>query len=261
MSTTFQLTINEGLATITLDRGRSNAINHQMVKELTTCIQTLEHDSTVGGLIITGKPGFFSSGIDLIEAYEYDKEQSREFWTDFVLLQQVLATFKKPAIAAISGHSPAGGCVIAICCDYRVMADGAYIIGLNEIPVGIIVPNSVFNLYSFWLGQHKAYKYLLEGKLLKVNEAFDAGLIDEISSPENLMATAQKKMGTYMQFNAITWSQSKLNLRKELISRLNADQTGILNLMLDQWWAPETRKGLQMLIQNLKSKTPASNNN
>jgi 3,2-trans-enoyl-CoA isomerase len=252
---TFQLTINDRLAIITLDRGRSNAINHQMVKELITCVQILERDSSVGGLILTGKPGFFSSGIDLIEAYEYDEEQSRALWTDFLLLQRTLAAFKKPMVAAISGHSPAGGCVLAICCDYRIMADGEFIIGLNEIPVGIIVPDSVFNLYAFWLGKHKAYQYLMEGKLLKVNEALDAGLIDEISAPESLITTAERKIRTYMQLNPVTWSQSKLNLRKELMDKLNIDQTEALNSMLQQWWAPETRKGLQMLIQNLKSKS------
>jgi enoyl-CoA hydratase/carnithine racemase len=256
--TTFQLTINDRLAIVMLDRGRSNAINHQMVKELITCIQSLERDNNVGGLILTGKPGFFSSGIDLIEAYEYDEEQSRALWTDFLLLQRLLAAFKKPMVAAISGHSPAGGCVMAICCDYRVMADGAFIIGLNEIPVGIIVPDSVFNLYAFWLGQHKAYQFLMEGKLLKANEAFDAGLIDEISPAESLITTAERKIRTYMQLNPITWSQSKLNLRKELMDKLNTDQSATLNNMLQQWWAPETRKGLQMLIQNLKSKSAAA---
>jgi 3,2-trans-enoyl-CoA isomerase len=255
---TFQLTVNNGLAIVTLDRGRSNAINHQMVKELTTCIQSLELDNSVGGVIITGKPGFFSSGIDLIEAYEYNEEQSRDLWTDFLFLQRKLVSFKKPMVAAISGHSPAGGCVLAICCDYRVIADGAFIIGLNEIPVGIIVPDSIFNLYSFWIGQRKAYQYLMEGKLLKVNEALDVGLIDEISPAESLLTTAERKIRTYMQLNPITWTQSKLNLRKELINKLSADQTTVLNSMLEQWWAPETRKGLQMLIQNLKSKSTAA---
>jgi 3,2-trans-enoyl-CoA isomerase len=65
---TFQITTSNGLATLTLDRGRSNPINHQMVKELVACIKQLNEDNSVGGLIITGKPGFFSSGIDLIEA-------------------------------------------------------------------------------------------------------------------------------------------------------------------------------------------------
>jgi Delta3-Delta2-enoyl-CoA isomerase len=208
-------------------------------------------------VILTGKEGFFSSGIDLIEAYDYNKEQSKEFWIDFLTLQHDLVSFKKPLVAAISGHSPAGGCVLAICCDYRVMVEGDFIIGLNEIPVGIIVPENIFDLYAFWIGKHKAYQYLMEGKLLKVKDAHDIGLIDKVSSQEDIMLAAEKKIKTYMQLNPVTWSQSKLNLRKGLIDKSNADQTATLNMMLKQWWAPETRKGLQMIIQNLKSKSSA----
>src|ERR1700761_8137950 len=172
---TIQVSINNRLAVITLDRGRSNPINHQMVKDLIACINELDADNNVGGAVITGKTGFFSSGIDLIEAYDYDEAQIKQFWIDFLALPAALALFKKPLVAAINGHSPAGGCIIALCCDYRVMVEGPFIIGLNEIPVGIIVPNSIFALYSFWLGKRKAYQYLLEGKLLNTAEALDAG--------------------------------------------------------------------------------------
>lgn len=252
---TIQLTVNEKVAVITLDRGRSNPINHQMVKELTACIKDLENNNQVGGVILTGKQGFFSSGADLMEVYDYDEQQARGFWTDFFALQTTLISFKKPLVAAISGHSPAGGCVLAICCDYRLMAEGEYIIGLNEIPVGIIVPESIFKVYAFWIGKQKAYQYLLEGKLVKVNEALQIGLIDEVCPAESLMARAEKKLNTYMQFNPVTWSQSKLNLRNELITNLNTDQSAALNQMLKQWWAPETRTTLEMIIQNLKSKS------
>src|ERR1700744_2068017 len=225
---TFQLTVNERLAVIALDRGRSNPINHQMIKELTSRIKELEMDDSIGGLIITGKEGFFSSGVDLIEAYDYNEDQSREFWTDFLTLQAVLTAFKKPLVAAISGHSPAGGCVMAICCDYRVMAEGEFIIGLNEVPVGIIVPDFVFSLYAFWLSERKAYQALLEGKLFTVNEAHVIGLIDEIATSQNLLAAAEKKIRAYMKLNPITWSQSKLNLRSELLGKIKDDQTPVL---------------------------------
>jgi len=251
---TIQLRITDRLATITLDRGRSNPINQQMLTELIACVQDLELDREVGGLILTGKPGFFSSGIDLIEAYTYNEEQIKAFWVDFMRMQTVLASFKKPMVAAISGHSPAGGCIMAICADHRVMAEGNYIIGLNEIPVGIIVPDSVFDLYSFWLGQRKAYQYLMEGKLLKVDEAFDVGLIDEVCTAENLLPIAEAKARAYMALNRTTWSQSKLNLRKTLINKLNTDQSDMLDAMLKQWWTPATRKGLEMMIQQLQSK-------
>jgi len=251
---TIQVSMNNRLAVVSLDRGRSNPINHQMIKDLLACVKDMEEDDNVGGLIITGKPGFFSSGIDLIEAYDYNEEQIRDFWTDFLALPGALASFKKPLVAAINGHSPAGGCVLVLCCDYRVMAEGPFIIGLNEIPVGIIVPDSIFNLYAFWLGQRKAYQYLIEGKLLNVSEALQAGLIDETSAAEDVLTAAEKKIRAYMQLNPVTWSMSKMNLRKDIISKLKSDQSANLNRMLEQWWAPATRKGLQMIIQNLKSK-------
>ncbi len=255
---TFQLTVSEKLAVITLDRGRSNPINHQMVKELQEAIANLESDDNIGGVILTGKEGFFTSGVDLIEAYGYDREQSKQFWNDFLTLQATLASFKKPLVAAISGHSPAGGCVLAICCDYRVMVEGNFIIGLNEIPVGIVVPDFIFSLYAFWLGERKAYQNLLEGRLFNVDDAHASGLIDEVCMQDNLLATAEKKIRTYMKLNPVTWSQSKLNLRRELIAKFKPNQTNTLNIMIEQWWAPETRQGLEMIIQNLKSKSTAN---
>lgn len=251
---TFKLTITDRLAVIQLDRGRSNPINHRMVKELIACVQELDNNKEVGGLIITGKENFFSSGIDLIEAYDYNEEQIKDFWADFMRLPAALAAFRKPFVAAISGHSPAGGCVIAICADYRVMADGPYIIGLNEIPVGIIVPDSIFNLYAFWLGKRTAYQYLMEGKLVKAPDALEIGLIDEVITALTVMEKAEAKVREYMKFSPPTWMRTKQNLRRELISQLQADQSQTLEAMLKQWWAPTTRKGLETMIQQLKSK-------
>ena len=253
---TLQVTIKDRLAVIALNRGKSNPMNAEMIKELHLLVQSIDTDDNIGGLIITGKENFFSAGLDLIELYDYNHEEIALFWRSFLSLQAKMVAFKKPMVAAISGHSPAGGCVLAMCCDYRVMARGKYIIGLNERPVGIIGPDSIFNLYAFWLGQRNAYQYLMEGKLLSVEDALQVGLIDEICNPESVISTAEKKIRTYMQFNAATWSQSKLNLRKQLIADASADQTENLDMMLKQWWAPETRKVLQMIIQNLKAPKP-----
>jgi 3,2-trans-enoyl-CoA isomerase len=255
---TLQVTVKDRLAVVALNRGKSNPINAEMVKELSMLIKSIEFDDNIGGLIITGKENFFSAGLDLIELYDYDENQIKAFWTDFMALQAAMVAFKKPMVAAISGHSPAGGCVMAICCDYRVMAQGKYIIGLNEIPVGLVVPDSIFKVYAFWLGQRKAYQYLMEGRLLSVDDALEAGLIDEISKPESVISTAERQIRKYMQLNAKGWSQSKLNLRKDLIALSAADQTEMLNQMANQWWSAETRKALQMIIQNLqKPKGPS----
>ncbi|MGB4773608.1 MAG: enoyl-CoA hydratase/isomerase family protein [Daejeonella sp.] len=250
---TIKVTIKDKIAIVALDRGKSNAINGEMVAELHQMIRNIENDTNIGGVILTGKQGFFSAGIDLIELYDYDEIQIREFWTNFLNMVTAFTSFKKPVIAAISGHSPAGGCVLALCCDYRLMAEGKYIIGLNEIPVGIIVPDSIFNLYAFWLGNSAAYRYLLEGKLLSTVEALEAGLIDEVVHIDSLISAAERKIQKYIQLDWTTWQQSKLNLRKELISKVSADQTATLEIMLKQWWLPNTRSILHTIIQNLKT--------
>ncbi len=251
---TIQVSVQDHIAYITLNRGSSNAINGEMVSELSDMFKNLEADDQVGGVILTGKEGFFSAGLDLIELYTYNEEQIRQFWKDFLHMVSVLAGFKKPLISAISGHSPAGGCVLAICSDYRIMAEGKFIIGLNEVPVGIIVPDSIFHLYAFWLGQGKAYQSLLEGKLFRAEEALSIGLVDEVVAPNVVLTTAQRKMKQYVGLDWTTWQQTKQNLRAELLEKVRADQNATLEVMLKQWWAPSTRSILHTIIQNLQKK-------
>ena len=252
---TINVKIKDKIAVLSLDRGRSNAINSEMVLELHQMIRNIENDDSIAGLILTGKDGFFSAGLDLIELYDYDETQIKEFWIEFLSLVTSMVSFKKPMIAAISGHSPAGGCVLAICCDYRVMAEGKFIIGLNEVPVGIIFPESIFHLYSFWLGNATAYRSLLEGKLMPPEEALAVGLIDEIVKPESILHAAERKLLNYIQMERTTWQQSKVNMRKNLLSKVSADPSEMLESMLAQWWSPSTRSILKTIIQNLQQKS------
>lgn len=251
---TIHVSVQDKIAYVRLNRGSSNAINSEMVLELTDMIKNLEADDQIGGVILTGKEGFFSAGLDLIELYDYNEVQIKTFWNDFLTMVSALVGFKKPLISAISGHSPAGGCVLAICSDYRIMAEGKYIIGLNEVPVGIIVPDSIFHIYAFWLGQAKAYQSLLEGKLYRADEALSIGLVDELVEGKSLLTAAQRKMRQYIGFDWTTWQQSKQNLRKELLEKVRADQSETLETMLKQWWSPSTRSILHTIIQNLQKK-------
>lgn len=249
---TITTTIKDRLAIITLNRGKSNSLNREMVTELQDMLHNIENDDNIGGVVITGKENFFSAGLDLIELYHYNEQEALSFWHLFLNFIAKITAFKKPIVAAINGHSPAGGCVIALACDARVMAEGKYIIGLNEVPVGIIVPESIFKLYSFWLGNANAYRNLLEGRLFSPEEALSVGLVDEVIKPESILTAAERKVRKYMAFEANTWQQSKLNLRKDLIAATSADQSADLEIMLKQWWSPATRAILKSLVDSLQ---------
>jgi Delta3-Delta2-enoyl-CoA isomerase len=251
---TFKITIKDKVAILSLDRGKSNAINAEMINELTGMLHNIQSDKSIGGLIITGKEGFFSAGMDLIELYNYNEAEVKDFWNKFLTLISVATSFSKPMIAAINGHSPAGGCVLALCCDYRIMAGGKYVIGLNEIPVGIIVPDSIFNLYAFWIGKSLAYQFLLEGKLMDPAEALEHKLVNEVVNPAAILTLAERQIRKYLQFDWITWQQSKLNFRHELIQQVSKDQSESLKAMLKQWWSPHSRAIMQTIIDNLQKK-------
>ncbi|WP_316842747.1 enoyl-CoA hydratase/isomerase family protein [Pedobacter gandavensis] len=251
---TIKVTIKDHLALITLDRGRSNALNREMISELNDMMNSISSDPNIAGVIITGKEGFFSAGLDLIELYGYSEEEAESFWHLFLDFTANITAFRKPLVAAINGHSPAGGCVIALACDYRIMAEGKAIIGLNEVPVGIIVPGSIFSLYSFWIGTAHATRSLLEGKLFSPEEALKIGLVDELINPESILTAAERKIRKYMAMERNTWEQSKLNIRKDLIAATRANQTEALAVMLKQWWAPTTRNILKTIIDNLQKK-------
>lgn len=251
---TINVTIKDRLALITLNRNKSNALNREMITELNDMLHNINNDPNIGGVIITGRDQFFSAGLDLIELYRYNEEEIKSFWQLFMHFTARIVAFKKPLVAAINGHSPAGGCVIALACDARVMAEGKFIIGLNEVPVGIIVPDSIFQLYAFWLGKGSASRSLLEGKLFSPEEALAVGLVDEVVNPASIMTAAERKIRKYMALETNTWQQSKLNIRKELIEQTSGNQSEILDVMLEQWWAPATRNLLKMIIDNLQNK-------
>ena len=251
---TIKVSIKDRLAIITLNRGKSNALNREMIKELNDILTHIDEDDAIGGVLITGRENFFSAGLDLIALYNYNEEEVLSFWKLFLTFTANLTAFKKPLVAAINGHSPAGGCVIALACDARVMAEGKFIIGLNEVPVGIIVPKSIFELYAFWIGQANASRSLLEGKLFSPEEALQVGLVDEVVKPESIVTAAERKVRKYMAFEANTWQQSKKNIRQELTKSLAADQSAALEVMLKQWWSPATRSILKTIIDNLQKK-------
>jgi enoyl-CoA hydratase/carnithine racemase len=251
---TINTEIKKNYMILTLNRGTANPINQEMVTELRATVAEAEKDDKIKGLILTGKSPFFTAGLDVIELYGYDKEEIKNFWYDFAGLTSDLVKFSKPLISSITGHSPAGGCVLAICCDYRVMAEGNYRIGLNEIPVGITIPTNIYDLYSFWIGDKLAYQYLLEGKLILAEKALEVGLVDEVVPVEKVLERAEKKMKNYLSFPANAWKESKANFRKGLISKLSQDVEASFEPTMRQWWSPEGRFALKMVVDMLGAK-------
>jgi 3,2-trans-enoyl-CoA isomerase len=245
----------DGYAIVQLKRGKVNAINHQMVKDIRETITTLQADESIGGLILTGIPHFFSAGLDVIELYDYDETTMRQFLTDFSEMHVELVRFPKPLICAINGYSPAGGTVIALAADYRIMVNGdKYTIGLNEVAVNIQISENLVEAYAFWIGKALAHRYIMDGKLLMVKEALAAGLIDEAVSETELLPRAEQKMKHFLTAHPLILRNTKYKLRKSWLDNLNKNRMEELEQALQIWWSPEVRKRMKQFIDRLTKK-------
>ncbi|MEZ5007728.1 MAG: enoyl-CoA hydratase/isomerase family protein [Chitinophagales bacterium] len=250
----FIINDSEGVRTIKMNRGSSNPINESFVNELINIFDKSKSDDAVKGILLTGQDHFFSVGLDLPELYNYSQEDFDRFWQCFMSLIYTLGTFDKPFVTSITGHAPAGGCVIAICSDYRVMATGKYRIGLNEVPVGIIVPPSIYELYALWLGKRVASQSLLEGKLHTVDEALAIGLVDEVANLDQVDEVALQQLKKYLSFDQEAWRATKRNIRRDLTPYLTPQRDHHFEVAQKQWWKPEVRAALKAYIDKIKKK-------
>lgn len=252
---TLKLSHKANYAIVQMNRGKVNALNHEMVNELRAVFEALEAHEKVHGVILTGQPHYFSAGLDLIELYQYDKDRITEFFGAFGALYLEMVQFKKPLISAITGHSPAGGCVLAVTCDNRYMAEGEkYVIGLNEVAVNIQISQNLTEIYAFWMGEGRASQYILEGKLLSGKEAVAAGLVDELVPLENVLERAEKQMGIYMKADQEILRNTKAKIRKHLWDKLDLKAENSLKEAAELWWKPEIRAKMKAYVASFSNK-------
>ncbi len=250
---TLQLSKKQDYTIVQMNRGKVNAINHEMVQELRQTFQEFQNDPEVKGVILTGQPHYFSAGLDLIELFQYNKLQISDFFEAFGTLYQELAQFPKPFISA--GHAPAGGCVLAVTCDNRYMASGdQYVIGLNEVAVNIQISQNLTEAYAFWMGEGLANRYILEGKLLSGQEAVAAGLVDALVPLEQVVGHAELKMQQYMKADQEIWVNTKKKLRKHWLEKLDQDAKNSLKEAATLWWKPEIRAKMEAYVHSFSNK-------
>src|SRR5690606_10739609 len=132
-----------------LARPPVNALDPALSGELAAAVAAAgAPGSGVSGLVLSGGPKVFSAGLDVpyLVSLGADREGLRAAWEAFFLAARALARAPMPVVAALAGHAPAGGCVLALCCDYRVIASLPYAIGLNDTQPGLAAPDVLQHL-------------------------------------------------------------------------------------------------------------------
>ena len=237
-----------------LNRPKVNAIDESLIKSLNSELDKIEKNDSIKGLILTGQAGIFSAGLDIVSLYDKDREYMESFWFLFSSLLLRIYRYPKLIFSAISGHSPAGGTVISIMTDYRIMSKGNYVIGLNEVAVGLSMPIGIGRVFQSLLGERVAEKMTLTGKLVNPKEAEEIGLIDEVVESEKLLNHSIDTMNKWLKLPFNKQIESKLSLRKEVIDLMIDTVEKENDNFINAWFSDECRITMEKIINKISKK-------
>ncbi|XP_027297312.2 enoyl-CoA delta isomerase 1, mitochondrial isoform X1 [Cricetulus griseus] len=182
-----------------------NSLSLEFLTEFVISLEKLENEKTFRGVILTSDlPGIFSAGLDLREMYGRNPAHYAEFWKAVQELWLRLYMSKLMLVSAINGASPAGGCLIALTSDYRIMADNPkYIIGLNESLLGIIAPFWLKDTFVNTIGHRAAERALQLGMLFPPAEALKVGVVDEVVPEDQIHSKARSVMAQWLALEQV----------------------------------------------------------
>jgi 3,2-trans-enoyl-CoA isomerase len=249
---------NDEVAIVKMNAPPINALSRPFLAELEAAIDTLEKDEDVRAMVLTSQnPGIFSAGLDIFEMYGKDQESLGAFWTQ--LQDTWLKLYKSPllTVAAINGTSPAGGCLLSISCDHRIMHDHKkFNIGLNETKLGLVAPPWFAKPFIDCIGHREAEKALYLGTLYPVDDALKVGLIDEkCALGENIIDVAVERAETYLEVPDFARIGTKQNItRKETIEWFDTIREADVKVFQAIVGQKKVQQALGMYVQMLKAK-------
>ncbi len=247
-------TIEHGaIRELRLDRPPANALSPELIAALKNAIQAAPREGA-RALLLSGSPGRFSGGLDIPVLLGLDRPAMAGVWRNFYGLLGAIAASPVPIVAAITGHSPAGGAVLAMFCDWRVMADGDYRIGLNEVQVGIPLPPVILCGLRRLVGPRQAERLAVTGELLSPPEAFRLGVVDELAAPEKVVDQAVEVCQRLISLPTEAMTSTRKLARADLAAIFETNLEPELRRVSEGWWSPSTQSTLRALAERLGKK-------
>ncbi len=182
---------NKPVGLITLNRPEAmNALNGQLMDELTCALRNFEQDEDIRAIVITGSAKAFAAGADIKEMQ--DKDYMDAYMNDFITANwEEASRCRKPIIAAVAGYALGGGCELTMMCDFILAADNAKF-GQPEIKLGVIPGAGGTQRLTRFVGKSKAMEMVLTGRMMDAEEAERAGLVSRVVPVDDLVEDALK---------------------------------------------------------------------
>lgn len=219
MTDLISYTLDDGIATLTLDNGKVNAISPAVITAFHAALDRAEEDRAV--VIITGQPGILSGGYDL-KVMISGPQQALDLVSAGSALARRMLAHPFPIIVACPGHAVAKGAFILLSADYRVGVEGPFKIGLNEVVIGMTMHHVGIELARDRLRRSFFNRCVINGEMLSPEQAVQAGFLDAVVPPEELMSAALTMAVGLKGINMTAHAATKVKARSAFLETLDA---------------------------------------
>ncbi|WP_210639768.1 MULTISPECIES: crotonase/enoyl-CoA hydratase family protein [unclassified Pseudomonas] len=211
--------LEDGIATLTLNNGKVNAISPDVIAAFNVALDQATADRAV--VIITGQPGILSGGYDLKVMTAGPKEAVSLVTAGSTLARRLLS-HPFPVVVACPGHAVAKGAFLLLSADYRIGVDGPFSIGLNEVQIGMTMHHAGIELARDRLRKSAFHRSVINAEMFNPQGAVDAGFLDKVVSAEELQSAALEAARQLKKINMSAHKNTKLKVRKALLETLDS---------------------------------------
>ncbi|SCW98956.1 MULTISPECIES: crotonase/enoyl-CoA hydratase family protein [unclassified Pseudomonas] len=210
--------LEDGIATLTLNNGKVNAISPDVIAAFNAALDQATADRAV--VIITGQPGILSGGYDLKVMTASPKEAVSLVTAGSTLARRLLS-HPFPVVVACPGHAVAKGAFLLLSADYRIGVEGPFSIGLNEVQIGMTMHHAGIELARDRLRKSAFHRSVINAEMFNPQSAVDAGFLDKVVSAEELQDAALEAARQLKKINMSAHKNTKLKVRKALLETLD----------------------------------------
>ncbi len=219
MSDLVSYRLEDGIATLTLDNGKVNAISHEVIAAFNRALDQAEQDRAVV-IVTSARPGLFSGGYDL-KVMTSSPQAARDLVAEGSTLARRMLAHPYPIISACTGHAVAKGAFILLSSDYRIGTEGPFSIGLNEVQIGMTMHHVGIELARDRLRKAYFHRSVINGEMFNPQQAVEAGFLDQVVPAEQLMPAALAVAEQLKKINMTAHRNTKLKVRRELLETLD----------------------------------------
>jgi enoyl-CoA hydratase len=229
MGVKIQTTMDGRVLRLKLDDGKANTMEATWVREMHAALDHAE--KSAGAVLIEGREGRFSGGLDLKVLPTLGRDALKEFVRDYQRCVLRIFMFPKPIVCAIAGHAIAGGAILALASDRRIMGDGDFQIGLREVAIGIPLPTFGCELARSVMPPTSLVGAVMRGELYAPKLALACGMVDKVVPLSDLAAVALEEAREMARLPDIAFATTKKTLKSPYARLMESAESADLDAL------------------------------